>query len=221
MNTRNNDDDDRSSLSTPPLPITSEQTQFIKAEPMSPSASAAPLQRHMPSGQRHSQGQGRGQSGSTVAMTVCGRCECQGQAREDEAGPVSCESQSQGQGRGHCLSQDQCQGQAESQDQCQCQRQGQGRNGEAATLAGQGYIPNQTPVEDRESGSAAVLTSLLGDNATSTSPLSAFTAAAATTSSSSSSSVFDANLSTDPAVVPAKHARLELNPCATEWHPLD
>jgi len=146
-----NHDDDESSLCTPPLPVSSEPQQFIKAEPMSPSASQ---HRHVTSAQGHRQG------------------------HNTEAAALS--------SRGHC----------------------------------EGHVQGQTAVHD---GSTSVLTSLVGDDASSSSRLSAFTAAATLSSSSSSSSstVLDTVLSTGTAAVPAKHARLDLNTCVTEWHPLD
>ena len=170
---RNDDggDDDRS-LSTPPLPVTSDRQHFIKAEPMSPSA-AQPC--HVTSGQGYCQGQSE--------------CQRQGRRGEEEAVLPFCEGQ------------------------------GRGRNAEAAGLSGQrssfqGYIQGHAPAE---TSSAAVLTSVLGDDASSTSPMSTFTAAA----SSSSSAVLETDPSVDTAAVVAKHARLEVNPCHTEWHSLD
>jgi len=198
----NNDNDDESSLSTPPLPIASDHhhhEQFIKAEPMSPSAAQ---HRHVTSGQGHRQGQGQcetqghrqgqGQTGSegrdVAAMALSGRNKCESQHQKESVLKL-----------------------------------GQGRKVEAAALSGncqgyiQGHLQVESPVQDQKVISSAVLSSLLGDD---TSCTSLFPVAAAS-STSASSSVFETDLSADTVSVVAKHARLELNPCATEWHPLE
>jgi len=74
---------------------------------------------------------------------------------------------------------------------------------------GQGHVQGQT---DREASSAGVT---LGNFAATT------TSQLTTLASSSSSIVFETDLSTDAAVVLAKHARIELESSANDWHPLD
>jgi len=76
MRRRNDDNDNESSLSTPPLPITDRQ-QFIKAEPLSPSASAAAHPRHVTSvpacrqGQGQTQGQWREEEDAVLTSCRC------------------------------------------------------------------------------------------------------------------------------------------------------
>ena len=167
---RNIDGEDETSLSTPPLPVTSE---LIKAEPVSPSVPAAARHRHVTSGQGHRQGQSQTHTAPGV-LSRQKKCSSGDGKRGDVV--TFC------------------------------------GNAEAASMSGQGrcqgYLQGQTPVEGYEASSAGVLTSLLGNDTAPTSPLSAFTAA-----TSVSSSVFESDV--------AKHARLEVSPCATDWQPLD